>query len=64
MAIPNNTYYESLVTSNPVVRELYVDEHGEVQAPTGPGLGFEALWERGDGNAIAENVGNIALARR
>jgi L-alanine-DL-glutamate epimerase-like enolase superfamily enzyme len=64
MAIPNNTYYESLVTSNPVIREPYVDEHGEVQAPIDPGLGFEALWERGAGNAIAENIGRTALTRR
>ena len=61
MAIPNNTYYESLVMSNPVVREACVDEHGEVQAPTDPGLGFEALWERGIGNALSEGI--VAVAR-
>jgi L-alanine-DL-glutamate epimerase-like enolase superfamily enzyme len=38
MAISNTTYYESLVTSNPVVRERAVDEHGLVHAPTGPGI--------------------------
>jgi hypothetical protein len=38
MAIPNNTYYESLVTSNPVVRESRVGPDGLVQAPTEPGI--------------------------
>ena len=38
MAIPNNTYYESLVTSNPVVREPRVGPDGLVQAPTTPGI--------------------------
>lgn len=38
MAIPNTTYYESLVTSTHVVRERYVDEQGLVHAPTEPGI--------------------------
>ncbi|HTJ69917.1 MAG TPA: enolase C-terminal domain-like protein [Actinospica sp.] len=38
MAISNTTYYESLVTSNPVLRERAVDEHGLVHAPSGPGI--------------------------
>jgi L-alanine-DL-glutamate epimerase-like enolase superfamily enzyme len=38
MAIPNTTYYESLVTSNPVVREKSVDATGMLHAPTGPGI--------------------------
>jgi L-alanine-DL-glutamate epimerase-like enolase superfamily enzyme len=38
MAIANTTYYESLVTSNPVVRERSVDERGLVHAPAGPGI--------------------------
>ena len=37
MAIPNCTYYESLVTSNPVVREPRVGPNGLVGAPTTPG---------------------------
>lgn len=41
MAIPNTTYYESLVMTNPVVREASVDEHGLVHAPAGPGIGYE-----------------------
>ena len=38
MAISNTTYYESLVTSNPVTRERAVDERGLVHAPTAPGI--------------------------
>jgi L-alanine-DL-glutamate epimerase-like enolase superfamily enzyme len=38
MAIPNTTYYESLVTATTVVRERHVDEDGLVHAPTGPGI--------------------------
>lgn len=39
MAIPNTTYYESLVASNPVVREPCVDANGLVHAPTEAGVG-------------------------
>jgi L-alanine-DL-glutamate epimerase-like enolase superfamily enzyme len=42
MTIPNTTYYESLVTSNPVVREEGVDDRGMVSAPTTPGIGLPA----------------------
>jgi L-alanine-DL-glutamate epimerase-like enolase superfamily enzyme len=42
MAIPNTTYYESLVTSAMVTREAVVDAHGLVHAPEGPGLGLPA----------------------
>lgn len=41
MAIPNTTYYESLVMTNPVVRESIVDSHGMVHAPAVPGVGYE-----------------------
>ena len=41
MAIPNCTYYESLVTTNPVQRELGLDEKGIVRAPKGPGVGLD-----------------------
>jgi L-alanine-DL-glutamate epimerase-like enolase superfamily enzyme len=40
MAIPNTTYYESLVTSLSVTREAVVDEKGLVHAPDGVGLGL------------------------
>ncbi|MEV6012963.1 enolase C-terminal domain-like protein [Streptomyces sp. NPDC051976] len=46
MAIANTTYYESLVTANPVRREDRVDAAGLVHASTAPGIGFEAEWER------------------
>lgn len=42
MAIPNTTYYESLVTSTEVTREAVVDQHGFVHAPGGTGLGLPA----------------------
>ena len=42
MAIPNTTYYESLVTSTEVIREAVVDAHGLVHAPEGIGLGLPA----------------------
>ncbi len=41
MAIPNCTYYESLVTSNPAKREVGVSDKGMVAAPKGPGVGLE-----------------------
>jgi L-alanine-DL-glutamate epimerase-like enolase superfamily enzyme len=42
MAIPNTTYYESLVTSTTVAREAVVDADGLVHAPEGVGLGLPA----------------------
>ena len=42
MAIPNTTYYESLVTSTDVSREAVVDASGLVHAPAGVGLGLPA----------------------
>jgi L-alanine-DL-glutamate epimerase-like enolase superfamily enzyme len=44
MAIPNTTYYESLVDSTTVRRESEVDASGLVHAPTGAGMGYEAIW--------------------
>lgn len=40
MAIPNTTFYESLVTSNPVRRPMEVDADGLLRAPSGPGIGL------------------------
>lgn len=40
MAIPNTTYYESLITSTTVHRERHVDSDGLVHAPLGPGIGL------------------------
>ena len=42
MAIPNTTYYESLVMENPVVKDPFVDSRGLVHAPTGPRVGDSA----------------------
>jgi L-alanine-DL-glutamate epimerase-like enolase superfamily enzyme len=42
MAIPNTTYYESLVMSTDVTREAVVDASGLVHAPEGIGLGLPA----------------------
>jgi L-alanine-DL-glutamate epimerase-like enolase superfamily enzyme len=42
MAIPNTTYYESLVTSTDVKREAVVDGRGLVHAPGGIGMGLPA----------------------
>ena len=44
MAIPNTTYYESLVMDNPVVKDPVVDEHGLVHAPTEPGVGATSAF--------------------
>lgn len=40
MAIPNCTYYESLVWGHPIRREQGVDASGLVHAPPGPGIGL------------------------
>jgi L-alanine-DL-glutamate epimerase-like enolase superfamily enzyme len=45
MSVRNNTYYESLVKTNPVVREARVDSSGLVHAPLGHGVGYELEWQ-------------------
>ncbi|MGV8882934.1 MAG: enolase C-terminal domain-like protein [Rhodoglobus sp.] len=45
MSVPNNTYYECLVDDDPIGPALEVDENGDVHAPVGPGMGYEAEWE-------------------
>lgn len=45
MAIPNTTYYESLIAANPVRREPCVDPDGLVRAPTAPGIALPAQIE-------------------
>jgi L-alanine-DL-glutamate epimerase-like enolase superfamily enzyme len=42
MIIPNTTWYESLVTSNPVRRDPLVDSDGLIHAPTQLGVGLPA----------------------
>ena len=44
LAISNTTYYEALVTADPVVRPAEVDANGMVTATTTPGLGWEQQW--------------------
>jgi L-alanine-DL-glutamate epimerase-like enolase superfamily enzyme len=45
MAIPNCTYYESLVTTNPARREAGISPSGMVAAPVGPGVGLQSGFE-------------------
>jgi L-alanine-DL-glutamate epimerase-like enolase superfamily enzyme len=42
MAIPNTTFYESLITSNPVQKKPEVDAEGLVHAPMSPGIALPA----------------------
>ena len=41
LAIRNNTFYESLVVSNPIDVEPGIDNEGYIHAPTLPGVGFD-----------------------
>jgi L-alanine-DL-glutamate epimerase-like enolase superfamily enzyme len=56
MSIPNTTYYESLIYSNPVRRAPEVDASGLVHAPTGPGLGYEQLWQSEEPPTLRESL--------
>jgi hypothetical protein len=58
MAIPNTTYYESLVTSVSVRRERHVDAEGLVHAPTSPGIALP--YEFGYGSALEPYVEQAA----
>jgi L-alanine-DL-glutamate epimerase-like enolase superfamily enzyme len=40
-AVRNNSYYESMVLTNPVRVEPGVGSDGHVKAPLAPGIGFE-----------------------
>lgn len=42
MAIPNTTYYESLITSMTVTKKPEIDSEGLLQAPTEPGIALPA----------------------
>jgi L-alanine-DL-glutamate epimerase-like enolase superfamily enzyme len=42
MAVPNTTYFESLVTSTTVTRKPEIDAAGFVHAPAGPGIALPA----------------------
>jgi L-alanine-DL-glutamate epimerase-like enolase superfamily enzyme len=41
VAVRNNTYYESMVLTNPVQIEPGVGRDGMVRAPMTPGIGYE-----------------------
>ncbi len=41
LAVRNTTFYESLVTANPIVVEPGIDRDGFIHAPTLPGVGFD-----------------------
>ena len=41
LAIRNNSFYESLITCNPVEVEVGIDKEGYIHAPDGPGIGFK-----------------------
>jgi hypothetical protein len=56
MAIQNTTYYESLVTSDPVVREAGVTADGMILAPTQPGVGLPAHLEYPHDLGRPENI--------
>jgi L-alanine-DL-glutamate epimerase-like enolase superfamily enzyme len=60
MSIPNTTYYESLVVSNPVRRAPEVDESGLVHAPSGPGMGHEAIWGADAPPLVQDDVAVLA----
>jgi L-alanine-DL-glutamate epimerase-like enolase superfamily enzyme len=45
MAIANTSYYEALVTSNPIVPEGCIGPDGTVAAPTEPGVGLPDVIE-------------------
>jgi L-alanine-DL-glutamate epimerase-like enolase superfamily enzyme len=42
MAIPNTTYYESLVTADPVLKKPEIDADGYLHAPVDPGIALPA----------------------
>lgn len=55
-AIPNNTYYEAMVLTNPIRVEPHVGADGCVGPPAGPGIGFDvdlAALRRGEAPAWA-----------
>jgi L-alanine-DL-glutamate epimerase-like enolase superfamily enzyme len=52
-AVPNTTYYESMVLTNPVAREPLVDADGNARAPLVPGIGYEVDVEELRGRAVA-----------
>jgi L-alanine-DL-glutamate epimerase-like enolase superfamily enzyme len=46
MAIKNNTYYESFISSSKVIKPYDVDSQGFVHAISADGIGYESYWEQ------------------
>ncbi len=46
-AIPNTTYYESLVRTNPIIVEDGIGSDGCISPPDVPGIGWETAWVDG-----------------
>ncbi len=44
MAIPNTTYYESIVETNPVTQDPRLSPSAVLRAPEEPGIGWESLY--------------------
>ncbi|HET8522531.1 MAG TPA: enolase C-terminal domain-like protein [Thermomicrobiales bacterium] len=53
LAIRNNSYYESLITCNPIDVEKGIDREGNIHAPEGCGVGFEVDLKDLEKRAIA-----------
>jgi L-alanine-DL-glutamate epimerase-like enolase superfamily enzyme len=53
LAIPNNTFYESYIVSNPINVEDRVGRDGLVRAPNRPGIGYEFTQEQLEAGEIA-----------
>jgi hypothetical protein len=62
--VPNTTYYESLVLTNPVEPDKVVDAHGYVHAPRSPGVGYEAEAELPWNSAADESRTGLGSAVR
>lgn len=56
LAIRNNSFYESLVTSNPIEVEPGIDREGYIRAPTLPGVGFDVDRKDLEKRAVAHLV--------
>jgi L-alanine-DL-glutamate epimerase-like enolase superfamily enzyme len=54
LAIRNNSFYESLVYSNPIQVEAGIDRDGFVHAPALPGVGFDVDVARLEREAVAK----------
>ncbi len=53
LAIRNNSFYESLITCNPIEVEPSIDRQGTIHAPTAPGVGFDVDVQQLERSAVA-----------